>query len=290
MSSNIQPFVWRDRPALIESLFPVQKLSVESFKERKAGAGQTLVPLGAYWKGRKPLILNKACILGCLLPATDDPKRDLEIFEMLMAMDDESFVVRWPRRRRPKEILADLHMEGIRGFFESDPPTALSDNAPVDWSKPELKDVTVSWIPSVPEEDRRRIEARLLPKTGYRKRVESAKRPEEVSETGHDHIWRAVNSYLQTDAQSLPELIGQMGLMRFGHTPRLADVFSGSGQIPFEAARLGCEVHASDLNPIACMLTWGAFHIVGGTDEERAGMESRQKALVQEVLKQIDDL
>jgi putative DNA methylase len=38
------------------------------------------------------LILNKACILGCLLPATDDPERDLEIFEKLMAMDDESFV------------------------------------------------------------------------------------------------------------------------------------------------------------------------------------------------------
>ena len=56
------------------------------------GNGKTLTALGSYWKGRKPLILNKACILGCLLPATDDPVRDLEIFEKLMAMDDESFV------------------------------------------------------------------------------------------------------------------------------------------------------------------------------------------------------
>ena len=72
--------------------------------------GKTLTALGSYWKGRKPLILNKACILGCLLPATDDPARDLEIFEKLMAMDDESFVVRWKRRPKPKEILADaLH-------------------------------------------------------------------------------------------------------------------------------------------------------------------------------------
>jgi putative DNA methylase len=43
--------------------------------------------------------------------------------------------------------------------------------------------------------------------------------------------------------------------MRFGHRPRVADTFSGSGQIPFEAARLGCDVYASDLNPVACMLT-----------------------------------
>jgi adenine-specific DNA methylase len=36
----------------------------------------------------------------------------------------------------------------------------------------------------------------------------------------------------------------------------MADTFCGSDQIPFEAARLGCDVYASDLNPVACMLTW----------------------------------
>jgi len=34
----------------------------------------------------------------------------------------------------------------------------------------------------------------------------------------------------------------------------IVDPFCGSGQIPFEAARMGCDVYASDLNPIACML------------------------------------
>jgi putative DNA methylase len=83
----LKPFDWKDRPALIEHLLPVQKISVESFKEQMAGSGKTLTALGSYWKGRKPLILNKACILGCLLPATDNPLKDLEIFEMLMGMD-----------------------------------------------------------------------------------------------------------------------------------------------------------------------------------------------------------
>ena len=88
-------------------------------------------------------------------------------------------------------------------------------------------------------------------------------------DTVHDHIWDAVNAHLGTSAHSFPELVEQLGIMRFGHRPRVADTFCGSGQIPFEAARLGCDVYASDLNPVACMLTWGAFNIVGGSQESR---------------------
>jgi len=86
----LKPFEWKDRPALIEHLFPVQKISAESFKEQMAGAGKTLTALGSYWKGRKPLILNKACILGTLLLATENRLKDLEIFELLMGMDVQS--------------------------------------------------------------------------------------------------------------------------------------------------------------------------------------------------------
>ena len=143
MSQPVKPFELKDAPALIERLLPVQKLSAEAFKEQMAGSGKALTALGSYWKGRKPLILNKACILGCLLPATDNPKRDLEIFEKLMAMDDESFVARWPRRAKPREILATLTIARIADYFVSDPPMLLPPSAPVDWSKPELEDVKV---------------------------------------------------------------------------------------------------------------------------------------------------
>src|SRR5438874_8026049 len=108
MSTTVTPFSLKDVPALIERLLPVQKLSAEAYKEQMSNQGKTLTALGSYWKGRKPLILNKACILGCLLPATANPRRDLEIFEKLMAMDVESFVARWPRRPKPREILATL--------------------------------------------------------------------------------------------------------------------------------------------------------------------------------------
>ena len=79
--------------------------------------------------------------------------------------------------------------------------------------------------------------------------------------------------------------------MRFGHRPRVADTFCGSGQIPFEAARLGCDVYASDLNPVACMLTWGAFNIVGGSPESRENLAQRPAGTgAQRVQAEIDRL
>jgi putative DNA methylase len=234
----LKPFDWKDRPALIEHLMPVQKISVESFKEQMAGSGKTLTALGSYWKGRKPLILNKACILGCLLPATDNPLNDLEIFEMLMGMD------------------------------------ALSMQKRIEATLPASKQHTVGDF---------------LVLT-YLEQVRQAKRCEELSDDLFAHIWSSVNAHLGTSASSFPELVEQMGIARFGQRPRVADVFCGSGQIPFEAARLGCDVYASDLNPIACMLTWGAFHIVGASREKRTEMEKAQTQLAEQVQKEIDAL
>lgn len=290
MTHAVEPFSLKDAPALIERLLPVQKLSAEAFKEQMAGSGKTLTALGSYWKGRKPLILNKACILGCLLPATSDPTRDLEIFEKLMGMDDESFAVRWKRRFKPKDILGSLSIAGLTDYFVFDPPGNIPASSPIDWSLPEYSSIKVRWRDNVAELDRRRLEAQMLPKTSYRSRVESSQRPEEVMSTIHDHIWGAVNSHLGTQASSFPELVEQLGIMRFGHRPRVADTFSGSGQIPFEAARLGCDVHASDLNPIACMLTWGAMTLVGGSDASRAQMVREQQDLCRFVQSEIDRL
>jgi len=84
---QLVPFALKDAPALIETVFPAQKVSFEAQRERKAGAGQTLTALGSYWKGRKPLILVRSIILGSLLPATEDAEKDLELFEALMAFD-----------------------------------------------------------------------------------------------------------------------------------------------------------------------------------------------------------
>lgn len=286
----VQPLSLKNAPALIERLLPVQKLSVEVYKERMAGGGQTLTALGSYWKGRKPLILNKACILGCLLPATDNPRQDLEIFEKLMALDDESFVIRAKRRPNPREILATLNLARPHDYFTFQPASFVPPPAPWDWSQPAFDHVQVDWRQDIKAIDRRRLESQMLPKITYRERVESSYRPEEVMESVHDHIWDSVNAHLSTNAHSFPELIEQLGIMRFGHRPRIGDPLAGSGQIPFEAARLGCDAYAADLNPVACMLTWGAFNVIGGEPDTRQTLRLHQQELVQRVQAAIDQL
>jgi putative DNA methylase len=289
VSDPITPFSLKDAPALIERLLPVQKLSAEAYKEQMANQGKTLNALGSYWKGRKPLVLAKACILGCLLPTTDSAVRDLEIFEKLMAMDNESFVARWKRRPKPKEILGTLSIAQIVDYFIVDDPEGhLPTAAPVDWLNPDYDKVKVTWRADLRELDRRSLEAKLLPKASYREWVDQAQRPEEVIDTVHSHIWDAVNAHLGTYAHSLPDLVEQLGVMRFGRRPRMADTFCGSGQIPFEAARLGCDVYASDLNPVACMLTWGAFNIVGAKIESRVELERQQQELIGQVHAEVD--
>jgi putative DNA methylase len=288
--SEIVPFSLKDAPALIEKLLPVQKVGREVYKERMAGGGQLLTSLGNYWKGRKPLILNKACILGCMLPATGDDARDLEIFELLMGMDAESIAARLPRRPKPAELIRKLTISRITDYFVVSPEGGLPTSAPVEWKSPDHDKVRVEWRADITEAERRVLEAQMLPKAPYRDWVDSANRPDEIGDDVHVHIWDAVNRHLGTSAQSFPELTKQLGIMRFGHQPTVADTFSGSGQIPFEAARLGCHVYASDLNPIACMLTWGAFSVVGGSKRNREMIHEHQDNLVQQVFKDIDSL
>jgi len=280
----------KDTPSLIERLLPVQKLSAESYKEQMAVHGKTLTALGSYWKGRKPLIVAKACVLGSLLPATDDPVKDLQVFEQLMGMDDESFPARWKRRPTPKDVLETASLARIEDYFTVQPPGLLPVSSPVDWSQADLSDVRVSWRDGVTELERRQLEFQALPKVSYRDKVGESRRPEEVIDTVHEHIWDSVNGHLGTDAHSFPELMDQLGVMRFGHRPKVADTFCGSGQIPFEAARLGCDVYASDLNPVASMLTWGALNIVGGSEVSRKTLKQEQDDLVGKVQSEIGRL
>ncbi|PDV96875.1 anti-phage-associated DUF1156 domain-containing protein [Candidatus Chloroploca asiatica] len=240
MTNTIIPFSLKDAPALIERLLPVQKLSADVYKERMAGGGQTLTSLGNFWKGRKPLILAKACVLGCLLPATENPKRDLEIFELLMGMDNISLEKRL-REKNDKESRYALTLCRSSVYHSS-----------------------------------------------YRDLTKLASRSDECGEDLFDHIWDYINEHLHTSANSFDQLTEQLGIMRYGRRPMLADTFCGSGQIPFEAARMGCDIYASDLNPVACLLTWGAFNIVGTSADKRERLAVEQKELMHRVQSEID--
>lgn len=310
---TLKPFELKDSPSLIENLFPVQKISIESFKEQMAVAGKTLTALGSYWKGRKPLILNKACILGALLPCTNNQIKDLEIFELLMGMHNSSVSIRLGRIK-PNEIVNKKGNIKISKYFD------VKVNIPKGWvveKMPELPEKTVVdyklykaiiknintgemkeasidfvWKKDITEIEKLELEAQALPFDKHSENItyKGCKRSEELGDKIFEHIWEKVNNHLNTDAHNIPELVEQLGIARFGHKPKVADVFSGSGQIPFEAARLGCDVYASDLNPIACMLTWGDTHIVGSSEDSILNIINAQKTLTETLQNRIDEL
>ncbi|WP_203342013.1 DUF1156 domain-containing protein [Vibrio metschnikovii] len=117
--TELTPFALKDAPALIEAVYPAQKISFEAQKERKANLGQTLTGLGSYWKGRKPLILVRSVVLGTLLPQTEDTEKDLEIFEMLMGFDIESLAKRALIQNdiKPAEIAARIQLHNPWDYF-----------------------------------------------------------------------------------------------------------------------------------------------------------------------------
>lgn len=298
---ELTPFALHDAPALIEAVFPAQKVSIEAQTERKAVQSQTLTGLGSYWKGRKPLILARAIILGSLLPQTDDSERDLEIFEKLMAFDEEGLARRAVLQNalKPKEIAALIQLNNPWDYFKPSLRNSRLTEADLEsWQFPIEADeegIGLTWQRGLDDNDKLEVYRKVIGALGtYEERADICKRPEEVDQGWlYEPVWRQVNEHLAAfgiKAFSHDELVYQLGVLRYGHRPRAGDTFSGGGSIPFEAARVGCDVYASDLNPVACMLTWGALNIVGADEKRRKSIIHRQRALAEAVDKKITDL
>lgn len=230
-------------PSFIETQFPVSPLSKESYKERKAVSGQTLTGLGKWW-GRKPLVLVRATILGLLLPSTNDPKKDREIFLKLMTMDADGH-----QQRKEKNLPVQVIAEGATEEERAKYLVKTGDK----WK----------WKPKLAKAKKEALDRAVFDRMGYDERLDYIRRPEQI-EGPSKNAWKEINAHLGTTAQSLHELVAQLGQRRFGHVPRVGDAFCGGGSIPFEAARIGCEAYGSDLNPAAALLTWAALNIVGG--------------------------
>ena len=254
--------------SFIEVQFPVSKLSKESYKERKGAQGQTLTQLGKWWGG-KPLVLVQASILGLLMPASDNPKRDREIFLKLMGMDDAGL---WHRKVKPipKEVLySHLNPSERSEWF----------NELVD-KKPEPKRLS--------REERETLQRLVFFRLNYDDRIGYCCRPEEC-DTLTVEDWKIINAHLETHASSLSSLVQELGKRQFGENPRIGDAFSGRGSVPFEAARLGCDVVGTDLNPVATLLTWAALNIIGGGEDVVTDCRKFLQTIYDEVDRQIAD-
>jgi len=254
--------------SFIETQFPVSKISIESYKERKAVSGQTLTGLGKWW-GRKPLILVRAALLGLLIPASENPEKDRDIFLKLLTMDGEGLRIRKNSNiptSRLEEELKILPPSVQKRFFSEDGKIRkdLDRN-----QKQELQTLIFDRIP-------------------YSEKIGYCFRPEQI-EGPNQETWNEINDHLGTTATSLQELIKELGVKRFGHIPRVGDAFCGGGSIPFEAARLGCDVFGSDLNPVAALLTWASLNLIGGGEKVANEVHKSQGELFQEVDKQITE-
>ena len=258
----------RKDQSFIEVQFPVSKVSKESYKERKANLGQTLTGLGKWW-GRKPLIMVRAAILGLLMPASKDPRKDREIFLKILTMDEEGL---WHRKKRSipaQDIYQNLTAgERDRYFTESGRK--------------------VTFKKSVTREEKLDLQKVVFNRLSYDEKLKYCIRPEEVDNLPEEE-WQKINDYLGTGASSLQELVRELGKRSFGEVPVVGDCFCGGGSIPFEAARMGCDVYASELNPVAMLLTWASLNINGATDEKVKKLREFQQKIFDLADKQITE-
>lgn len=256
-------------PAFIEHQFPVARVSMESYKERSAKQGQTLTGLGKWW-GRKPLVLVRAVILGLLMPASDDPIKDRDIFLKLLTMDSEGLVRRKSKSIPTTRLVAELRemAPSLRRRFLSDDQTGLR--------------------PKLNREGKQELQRLVFERMPYAEKLEYCDRPEQIDGPSAT-AWAEINAHLGTNANSLAQLVEELGVRRFGRTPRVGDAFCGGGSIPFEAARLGCEAYGSDLNPVAALLTWASLNIVGGGPAAAAKVREAQQQVFEAVDSQMTE-
>jgi len=254
----------------IEDQFPVSRISKESYKERKAGSSQTLTGLGKWW-GRKPLILIRASIIGMLMPVSDDPKKDQDIFLKILTMDNAGL---W--QRRSKSIPAGVIQANISEEEWNELITDQEGN------------LKRTWSTGLSPEEKEQVLRKVFDQLSYDEKLTFCDRPEQIDGPGEE-AWLEINTHLGTEAKSLQELVTELGKRRFGHIPKVGDCFCGGGSIPFEAARLGCEAFGSDLNPVAAMLTWASIYLIGGGEKIQKEIQEAQKEAYEAADKQITE-
>lgn len=256
--------------AFIEVQFPVSKVSKESYKERKANLGQTLTGLGKWW-GRKPLVLVRASVLGLLMPSGDNPQKDMEIFLKIMTMDKDGLLKRRNKAIPAKDVMEMLTPKEQALYLENKDGKAL----------PRFKK-------GIAAADKEIAIKKAWSRMTYDKKLTYCVRPEEIDDRT-EATWAEINNHLGTDASCFQELIKQLGEKRFGRRAVVGDCFSGGGSVPFEAARMGCDVYASDLNPIAGILTWADLNIAGASNDEVARLQGFQQRVYDEVNRQVEE-
>lgn len=89
---------------------------------------------------------------------------------------------------------------------------------------------------------------------------------EEAQKKERERLFGIIEKLLQKKIQNHPEAfeLARAEILRNcdDNLPALLDPFAGGGSIPLEGQRLGLEVHASDLNPVAVLINKATLEII----------------------------
>jgi len=88
---------------------------------------------------------------------------------------------------------------------------------------------------------------------------------EEAQQEERERLFRIIEELVKWENTTNPEVLkaarAEILASCDGNPPPVLDPFCGGGSIPLEAQRLGLEAHASDLNPVAVLITKALIEI-----------------------------
>jgi putative DNA methylase len=105
---------------------------------------------------------------------------------------------------------------------------------------------------------------------------------EEAQETERQRLFRIIEELVKWENSNNETVLAaaraEILKSTNGHPPPVLDPFCGGGSIPLEAQRLGLEAHASDLNPVAVLITKALVEIPPKfADKPPVNPEARKK-------------
>jgi putative DNA methylase len=219
----------KSRKKLIEVALPLDAINKAAVREKSIRHGHPST-LHLWW-ARRPLAAARAVIFGQMV---DDPSSYVEDLLAQPNLKRKAESTLKARLKRWEEATA-LAKKG----------RAAGTEAPDPGEKPTLED-------TIAEIERQRlfriIEALVLWKNTTN---------EEVLQAARDEIWQSWRRACadNADHQRANELFDRHKL------PGFHDPFAGGGALPLEAQRLGLESYASDLNPVAVLITKAMIEI-----------------------------
>lgn len=242
---------------LIEQGFPCHQVGAETQRERDTGKAPPTHRLHVWW-ARRPLTPSRAAILASLLPADTDP----EMFVRSLGIEKKVALVNGVEWTLPDKLLDRIQPDGQGG-----------ECLPVD---------AVVLRALEKEQERRSGDQKIISSIGCSNNNSSGDKiakkweheslcfPEpwpssgellEVQKKMGDPAWakakmaftKALNIRFSGDAYGYPRAFVNPTEYR-PQNITILDPTSGGGSIPFEALRLGYNVIANDLNPVAMII------------------------------------